>query len=134
MYSETDAIILAQLARYLFINEEIDLNYLSSIIGDTVINSNYVSNINTNTDVLLLETVKNYYIIFNSKELKDWMYNYYFLRFNLNKSTLFGNSKIHSGFYSQFMSVETDILEFIQNHNKFIYCTGYSIGGAIAVL
>ena len=135
MYSETDAIILAQLSIYLFINEEIKLDYLSSIIGSTVINSNYVSNINTNTDVLLLETEQNYYIIIiSSKQIKNWMNTYYFLRFNLNKNKLFGNSQIQQGFYYQFMSVENDILTFIQNHNKFIYYTGYSIGGAIAVL
>ena len=83
------------------------------------------------------------YIVFEGTNgVRDWLDNSKFFQkklkksFSMQKELQFQkNSKVHYGFYDQYMRVEEDIKQRIyEKKYKKIVCTGHSLGGALATL
>jgi len=136
MYDKEVTLILAKLSLYIYsIVTDFDTKFLEDLL-ESELTINYFTIPKTGANILLIKNNKANIIIFRGSESKkDWLYNALFVKQNkLNGFFVYGESRVHSGFLNQYISVEEIICEFISDNDYPVYCSGHSMGSSMATL
>ncbi|HIF51158.1 MAG TPA: lipase family protein [Thiotrichaceae bacterium] len=93
----------------------------------------YIDNKDTSTQVAILKIISDtpaLVIVFRgTDEIEDWHTNIHAYQTSFNNT-----GKVHAGFKKAYLSIRSELFNYLKNYNIPIFITGHSLGAALATL
>ena len=114
------------------LNDLDNIKYCSKLSRTVYIDNKKITEKKSRTKIKFVEKGRNIYICFEgSTDIKDWKTN-----FDKSLITNYHNNdiyRIHSGYYNRYISLSSNIYEYLKKKNfEKVYICGHSLGAAMA--